>query len=311
MEFKHESVLLHESIEGLHIKKNGIYVDGTTGGGGHSFEIASRLTGEGKLICFDKDLDAIRSAKERLSEYMDRITFIHSDFSEVESVLTELGVERVDGVLLDLGTSSYQFDNPDRGFSYMHDGALDMRMDSTADFTASDVVNTYTERELATLIRTYGEERWADRIARYIVESRPIESTYELVDVIKSAIPAAARRNGPHPAKRTFQAIRIEVNGELDVLEQAIDAWIPRLRPGGRLAIISFHSLEDRIVKNKFRDSGEIVITKKPIAPSEEEIEHNPRARSAKLRVLEKSGEGQAKGEKYEKNARLRKKYEF
>lgn len=309
MEFKHESVLLRESVEGLRIKADGIYVDGTTGGGGHSYEIAKCLTDGGRLICFDKDLDAIGSAKERLREYKDRITFVHSDFSQAESVLNELGMEFVDGVLLDLGTSSYQFDNPERGFSYMHDGALDMRMDATSVFTASDVVNGYTERELAVLIREYGEERWAERIARFIVEARPIETTHELVEVIKSAIPAAARRTGPHPAKRTFQAIRIEVNGELDVLEEAIDAWIPRLNIGGRLAIISFHSLEDRIVKNKFRDSGEHVVTKKPIAPSEEEIEHNPRARSAKLRVLEKSGERQERGEKYGKKSGNQKRY--
>ncbi len=287
IDFKHETVMMKECIDGLMIRKNGIYVDGTLGGAGHSFQIAQRIDG-GRLIGLDKDETAIAVATERLAIFEDRVSLVHSDFSELESVLKYLGIEKIDGILLDLGCSSHQFDTPERGFSYMNDGPLDMRMNANAEFTAADIVNTYDKNELTEIIRSYGEERWASRIAEFIVDERPLYTTAELVDVIKKAIPAGARRNGPHPAKRTFQALRIEVNDELGAVERAIRSVIPLLQSGGRMCIISFHSLEDRIVKTVFKESGEKIITKRPLVPTDEEIARNPRARSAKLRILEK-----------------------
>lgn len=287
MGFKHETVMMLECIQGLNIRSGGIYVDGTLGGGGHSFQIAQQLAG-GRLISIDKDEDALLAGSERLRIFGDRVQVEKGDFSDIDEILDRVGVSRIDGCLLDLGCSSYQFDTPERGFSYMHDGPLDMRMNREEGLTAGEIVNTYSKEELSRMIRVYGEERWADRIADFIVRERPIRTTFELVEVIKMAIPAAARRTGPHPAKRTFQAIRIEVNDELGAVERAIARIIPRLAPGGRLCIISFHSLEDRIVKHAFRDSGEKVLTKRPIEASQDEVERNPRARSAKLRILEK-----------------------
>ncbi|WP_313526181.1 16S rRNA (cytosine(1402)-N(4))-methyltransferase RsmH [Anaerotignum sp.] len=308
MEFHHVSVLLWECIENLNIKPDGIYVDGTMGGGGHSLEIAKKLT-TGRLIAIDQDLNAHKAAKERLKEHLDKITFVHDNFGNIGSVLDSLGIEKIDGMLMDIGVSSHQLDEAERGFSYQHDAPLDMRMDATRPFSAYEVVNEYDEDELNQVIFSYGEERWARRIAQFIVNERqdkPIETTGELVEVIKKAVPKGARKDGPHPAKRTFQAIRIEVNGELDVLQRAIDDVAQRLNEDGRLCIITFHSLEDRIVKEAFRKqenpcvcppqfpvcvcakqrTGK-VITRKPIIPSDEELEVNPRSRSAKLRVLE------------------------
>ncbi len=309
VEFHHVSVLLNECIEGLNIKENGIYVDGTLGGAGHSSEIVKRLK-TGRLIGIDQDTDAINAAKKRLEPYKDRVTLVHDNFSNVKAVFTQLGIEKADGFLLDIGVSSHQLDEAERGFSYMQDAPLDMRMNSESDFSAYNVVNEYSEEELNNVIFKYGEERWAKRIAQFIVEARkqkPIETTFELVDIIKKAVPKGARKDGPHPAKRTFQAIRIEVNGELEILEKTIDDMTELLNPGGRLCIITFHSLEDRIVKNAFRKQENPctcppefpvcvcgkkplakVITRKPILPSEEELEENHRSRSAKLRILER-----------------------
>ncbi len=308
MEFHHVSVLLHECIEALHIKPDGIYVDGTMGGGGHSLEIAKRLQ-NGRLICIDQDPNAHAAAGKRLAEYQDRITFVRDNFGNIGSILDTLGIEKIDGMLLDIGVSSHQLDEAARGFSYQQDAPLDMRMDPDKPFSAYDVVNGYDEDALDRMIFTYGEERWARRIAQFIVkerEQKPIETTGELVEIIKKAVPKGARKDGPHPAKRTFQAIRIEVNGELEVLQRAIDDAAARLSVGGRLCIITFHSLEDRIVKEAFRKQENPcicppqfpvcvcgrrplgrVITKKPILPGKEELEENPRSRSAKLRVLE------------------------
>ena len=308
MEFHHVSVLLHECIEALHIKPDGIYVDGTMGGGGHSLEIAKRLQ-NGRLICIDQDPNAHAAAGKRLAEYQDRITFVRDNFGNIGSILDTLGIEKIDGMLLDIGVSSHQLDEAARGFSYQQDAPLDMRMDPDKPFSAYDVVNGYDEDALDRVIFTYGEERWARRIAQFIVkerEQKPIETTGELVEIIKKAVPKGARKDGPHPAKRTFQAIRIEVNGELEVLQRAIDDAAARLSVGGRLCIITFHSLEDRIVKEAFRKQENPcicppqfpvcvcgrrplgrVITKKPILPGKEELEENPRSRSAKLRVLE------------------------
>lgn len=308
MEFHHISVLLNECIDNLNIKPDGIYVDGTMGGGGHSLEIAKRLT-TGRLICIDQDPNAHEAAGKRLAEYKDRITFVRDNFGNIKSILDSLGIEKIDGMLLDIGVSSHQLDEAERGFSYQQDAPLDMRMNPDRPFSAYDVVNGYDEDELDRVIFTYGEERWARRIAQFIVkerENKPIETTGELVDIIKKAVPKGARKDGPHPAKRTFQAIRIEVNGELDVLQRAIDEVAARLAVGGRLCIITFHSLEDRIVKEAFRKQENPcicppqfpvcvcgkkplgrVITRKPILPSKEELEENPRSRSAKLRVLE------------------------
>ena len=308
--FSHRSVLLDECIEALNIKPDGIYVDGTAGGGGHSLEIVKRLTESGRLIAIDRDDAAIEAATERLRDYSDRVTFVRNNFSAIGEVLDMLEIDRIDGVLMDLGVSSYQLDTPERGFTHNTDAPLDMRMDRRRDLDACTVVNTYSFEALKRVIYSYGEERFAPKIASAIVarrEKKPIETTGELVDVIKSAIPAAAREGGHHPAKRTFQAIRIEVNGELDAIEPAIRAATERLAPKGRMAIITFHSLEDRIVKQTYADLGSgcncpkslpvcvcgrkpivNVITRKPILPSDAEVEGNPRSRSAKLRVAEK-----------------------
>lgn len=308
MEFHHISVLLNECIDNLNIRPDGIYVDGTMGGGGHSLEIAKRLT-TGRLICIDQDPNAHEAAGKRLAEYKDRITFVRDNFGNIAHILDSLEIAKIDGMLLDIGVSSHQLDEAERGFSYQQDAPLDMRMNPDKPFSAYDVVNGYDEDELDRVIFTYGEERWARRIAQFIVkerENKPIETTGELVDIIKKAVPKGARKDGPHPAKRTFQAIRIEVNGELDVLQKAIDDVAERLSVGGRLCIITFHSLEDRIVKDAFRKQENPcicppqfpvcvcgkkplgrVITRKPILPSKEELEMNPRSRSAKLRVLE------------------------
>lgn len=309
MEFKHVSVLLNETIDSLNIKEDGIYVDCTLGGAGHSSEILKRLSDKGRLIGIDQDEDALSAAKEKLKDYKN-VTYVHDNFYNIENILENLGIDKVDGIIADLGVSSYQLDEKDRGFSYMNDAPLDMRMDRRIEFSAYNVVNEYSFEELYKVIREYGEENFAKRIAQFIVEHRsekPIETTGELTEVIKRAIPAKFRREGPHPSKRTFQAIRIEVNGELRILNKAIEDGVSKLKSGGRMSIITFHSLEDRIVKNKFRElespcdcpkdfpicvcgkeSMVKVISRKPIEPSKEEVEENPRSRSAKLRVAEK-----------------------
>ncbi|MBE6554670.1 MAG: 16S rRNA (cytosine(1402)-N(4))-methyltransferase RsmH [Ruminococcaceae bacterium] len=309
MNFSHRSVLLDECIEALAIRGDGIYVDGTAGGGGHSFEIARRLT-TGRLIAIDQDEAAIAAAGARLAPLGERATVVRSNFSEVASVLDSLGIEKIDGILLDLGVSSYQLDTSERGFSYNADAPLDMRMDRRREKSAYTVVNTYSEEQLKQILFTYGEERYAARIAARIAAAReqaPIKTTAELSELIKGAIPAAAREGGHHPAKRSFQAIRIEVNGELDVIAPALKSAVARMNRGGRLAVITFHSLEDRIVKQTFAElaSGCVcpkslpicvcgnepklkLIAKKPILPSEAELTENPRSRSAKLRVAEK-----------------------
>ncbi|ELC8441757.1 16S rRNA (cytosine(1402)-N(4))-methyltransferase RsmH [Clostridium perfringens] len=309
MEFKHVSVLLDECINALNIKENGIYVDCTLGGAGHSSEIVKRLSSEGRLIGFDQDKDALKAAGERLKEY-NNVTYVHSNFYAIYDVLTDLGIDGVDGILMDLGVSSYQLDNGERGFSYMQDAPLDMRMNRDNEFSAYEIVNTYSEEELYRIIKEYGEEKFAKRIASFIVKNREeknIETTLELVEIIKAAIPAKARREGPHPAKRTFQAIRIEVNKELEIISKTILDGVKKLNKGGRMAIITFHSLEDRIVKNTFKELSnpctcpsefpvcvcnrkpEVkLVTRKPIEASKEELEFNPRSRSAKLRVIEK-----------------------
>ena len=310
IQFNHVSVLLRECIEALNIRDGFTYVDCTTGGGGHSFEIAKRLGNGSRLICFDRDADALAAAKVRLAPFLEKITFVHDNFSSLGLVLRKMEIENLGGVLMDLGCSSYQFDTPERGFSYQHDAPLDMRMDTDSPLSAYDVVNRYSESELRRIIYDWGEERFAPKIAARIVSQRstsPIRTTGELAEVIKEAIPAAARQNGPHPAKRTFQAIRIEVNGELDAIEPAIRDASSLLVPKGRIAIISFHSLEDRPVKQTYASLAEgctcprdfpicvcgkrpqmKILTKKPILPSEEELRINPRSRSAKLRVAEK-----------------------
>lgn len=310
MEFKHISVLLEETIDSLAIKPDGIYVDGTLGGGGHSLEICKRLGEGGRLIGIDQDEDAIKAATERLKDYKDKVTIVHSNYQEIDSVLRELSISGVDGIVLDLGVSSYQLDNAERGFSYREDAPLDMRMDRSKEMTAYEIVNNYSESELFRVIKNYGEDNFAKNIAKHIVkarETKPIETTFELNEIIKAAIPAKMRQGTGHPSKKTFQAIRIELNRELEVLENSIDKMIGLLNPGGRLSIITFHSLEDRIVKNLFRDNmnpctcppnfpvcmcGKVptgkIITRKPIAPSEEELEYNKRAKSSKLRVFER-----------------------
>lgn len=310
MEFKHVSVLLEECIENLNIDPDGIYVDGTLGGGGHASYICQHLSPKGTLIGIDRDQDALNAASERLKDYSCQKIFVQSNYSDIRNVLQELELDGIDGALLDLGVSSFQLDNADRGFSYMHDAPLDMRMNQDDPFTAYDVVNEYDQKELTRIISKYGEEKWASRVANFIVNGRkdgPIETTGQLVELIKAAIPAKARREGPHPAKRTFQAIRIEVNDELGQLERAIEEFCDVLNPKGRLCVISFHSLEDRIVKEIIAKRvnpctcpkefpvcvcGKVAdikkISKKPILPSEEELEFNPRSRSAKLRVCEK-----------------------
>ena len=308
--FHHITVLRDEAVAGLDIRPDYTYADLTTGGGGHSYEIAKRLSGNGRLLCFDRDSEALAAARVRLAEFADRITFIHDNFENIGRVLAELGIDNLAGAVADLGCSSHQFDTPERGFAYQYDAPLDMRMDTDAPLTAADVVNNYSEADLFRIIRDYGEERFASRIASRIVAARkdaPIDTTFRLAELIKSAIPSAARADGPHPAKRTFQAIRIEVNRELDAITPAMEAIIERLVPGGRLSVISFHSLEDRIVKTVFASAASgctcprdfpvcvcgkrpkvEILTKKPILPSEEELEANPRARSAKLRVAHK-----------------------
>lgn len=310
MEFRHRPVMPEQCIEGLNINPNGIYIDGTLGGGGHSEEICKRLSAKGTLIGIDRDRDALNASSERLEKYECNKYFVQSNYSDVRQVLSELRIQKADGALLDLGVSSFQLDNPQRGFSYMNDAPLDMRMSQDDDFTAYDVVNDYDRGELTRIIGKYGEERWAQRIADFIVRGRqdkPIETTFELVELIKQAIPAAARRTGPHPAKRTFQAIRIEVNDELSQLERAVEEFCEILAPKGRLCIITFHSLEDRIVKEIFNRRANPCtcpkefpvcvcgkkadikkITGKPAVPSKQETEENPRSRSAKLRVAEK-----------------------
>lgn len=309
MEFKHVTVLLNEAVDILDIKPEGIYVDGTLGGAGHSLEIVKKLT-SGKLICFDQDINAISAAKEKLKDFMDKTILVHSNFENLREELNKLGIETIDGFLVDLGVSSHQLDVPERGFSYMQDAPLDMRMDNNAELSAYDVVNTYSEAELKRVIKDYGEENWSARIAKLIVERRatmPIRTTFELVDAIKAAIPKKMRDENQHPAKRTFQAIRIEVNRELDVIEKTLLAAVEMMNEGGVLAVITFHSLEDRIVKNVFKklqysctcppefpvcicNSKQVVeiITRKPILPSENEVEMNPRSRSAKLRAARK-----------------------
>ncbi len=309
IEFSHRSVMLNECIDGLNIKPDGIYVDGTCGGAGHSFEIAKRLD-TGKLICIDQDPDAIAAASKRLEPYKERVIIVKSNFSEAAGVCRNLGYDRIDGLLLDLGVSSFQLDEASRGFSYNADAPLDMRMSDTNPLTAYEVVNSYSESELKRILFEYGEERFAGRIASKIVNARaikPIETTIELSEFIKSAIPSAARNGGHHPAKRSFQAIRIEVNGELDVIAPTIETVCGVMNSGGRMAIITFHSLEDRAVKQAYQKLAEgctcpknfpvcvcgnkpkiKIITKKPIVPSETELEENPRSRSAKLRIAEK-----------------------
>ena len=310
MEFKHKSVLLYETVDELNIKPDGIYVDGTLGGGGHSYEIAKRLSGGGRLIGIDQDEDAIKAAGKRLEPYMDRVTIVRNNYCNMDKVLDELGIDKVDGIMLDLGVSSYQLDAADRGFTYNVDTALDMRMDQRQEITAKDIVNEYSEFDLYRIIRDYGEDRFAKNIAKHIVAARqekPIETTFELNDIIKAAIPMKVRATGGHPSKRTYQAIRIELNKELEVLENSIDMMIDRLKPEGRLCIITFHSLEDRIVKTRFRNNenpctcppsfpacvcGKVpkgrVITSKPVVPTDEEINENSRSKSSKLRVFER-----------------------
>lgn len=310
MEFKHKSVLLYETVDELNIKPDGIYVDGTLGGGGHSYEIAGRLSEGGRLIGIDQDEDAIKAASKRLEPYMDRVTIVRNNYCNMDKVLDELGIDKVDGIMLDLGVSSYQLDAADRGFTYNVDTALDMRMDQRQEITAKDIVNEYSEFDLYRIIRDYGEDRFAKNIAKHIVAARqekPIETTFELNDIIKAAIPMKVRATGGHPSKRTYQAIRIELNKELEVLENSIDMMIDSLKPEGRLCIITFHSLEDRIVKTRFRNNenpctcppsfpacvcGKVpkgrVITRKPVVPTDEEINENSRSKSSKLRVFER-----------------------
>lgn len=312
MIFEHKSVLLEETIDSLDIKPDGIYVDGTLGGGGHASQVCRRLGSKGKLIGIDQDQDAIKAASERLSEFGGKVTIVRDNYQKIKQILYELGIEKVDGIYLDLGVSSYQLDTASRGFSYREDDApLDMRMDVRNPRTAADIVNEYGEMELYHIIRDYGEEKFAKNIAKHIVRVRQekrIETTGQLTEIVKAAIPMKMRVTGGHPAKRTFQAIRIELNHELDVLNDSIDTMIDLLKPKGRLSIITFHSLEDRIVKNRFRENenpcvcppdfpvcvcGRIskgkVITRKPIVPSEKEIEENKRAKSSKLRVFERA----------------------
>ena len=314
MEFRHQSVLLAETIDSLMVKPDGIYADGTLGGGGHSEAILERLGDGGRLIGFDQDADAIQAAGERLSRFGDKVLIIRSNYRYMREELEKLGISKVDGIVLDLGVSSWQLDHFERGFSYRSDAPLDMRMDQRQEKTAADVVNTYEEAELARILRDYGEERFAGRIARSIVNARqeaPVMTTGQLTDIIRRAIPAKNRETGGHPAKRSFQAIRIEVNAELDVLRDSLDGMIDLLDDGGRICVITFHSLEDRIVKNIFqknenpctcppsfpvcvcgKKSKGRVVTRKPILPGKEETEENSRSKSAKLRVFERTIQG-------------------
>jgi 16S rRNA (cytosine1402-N4)-methyltransferase len=310
MNFEHKSVLLDETINSLNIKPEGIYVDGTLGGGGHAYEVCKRLNSKGRFIGIDQDEAAIKAASERLKEFGDKVTIVRSNYSDIRNVLRNLGIDKVDGIVLDLGVSSYQLDTADRGFSYMADAPLDMRMDQRQELTAKFIVNHYSEMELFYIIRDYGEDKFAKNIAKHIVRARAqkeIETTGELTEIIKAAIPMKQRLTGGHPAKKTFQAIRIELNKELEVLKNSLDAMIDSLNDGGRICIITFHSLEDRIVKNIFRknenpctcpsdfpicvcgnQSKGKVVTRKPMIPSEEEIECNKRSKSSKLRVFER-----------------------
>lgn len=311
MEFNHYSVLLNETIENLNIKPDGIYVDGTLGGGGHAYQVASRLSEKGRLIGIDQDADAIAAAGERLKEFGDKITIIRSNYANMKEELHRIGVEKVDGIVLDLGVSSFQLDTPERGFTYRDENApLDMRMDDRQSLTAKDIVNGYSEMDLYRIIRDYGEDKFAKNIAKHIVQERakkPIETTGELTEIIRASIPMKVQVTGGHLAKRTFQAIRIELNKELEVLQNNLDDMIDLLNPGGRICIITFHSLEDRIVKTNFKrnenpctcpsdfpvcvcgkKSKGKVVTRKPILPSEEELEVNSRSKSAKLRVFER-----------------------
>ena len=311
MKFNHTSVLLQETIDGLNIRPDGVYVDGTLGGGGHSYEIASRLSDRGQLIGIDQDEAAITAAGERLKEFGDRVIIVRSNYRNTKSILQSLQIEKIDGMMLDLGVSSYQLDTEERGFSYRYDAPLDMRMDKRQTLTARDIVNGYSEMELFRVIRDYGEDKFAKNIAKHIVAARqqsPIETTGQLNEIIKAAIPAKMRAEGGHPSKRTYQAIRIECNKELEELRDSLEELIGLLNPGGRLCIITFHSLEDRIVKSAFKKAenpctcppsfpvcvcGKVsqgkVITNKPILPGEEELERNSRAKSAKLRIFERA----------------------
>ena len=310
MEFVHKSVLLKETIDGLKIKPDGIYVDGTLGGGGHASEVARRLSDKGSIIGIDQDAAAIEAAGIRLKDFGEKVTIVRSNYCDMKSQLGKLGIDKVDGIVLDLGVSSYQLDTAERGFSYREDATLDMRMDRRQKMTARDIVNDYEERELYRVIRDYGEDKFAKNIAKHIVAARqkaPIETTGQLTEIIRASIPMKFQKKSGHPAKRTFQAIRIELNQELEVLKNSLDAMIDLLNPGGRLCIITFHSLEDRIVKSAFRKNenpctcpsdfpvcvcGKIskgsIITRKPILPSKEEMEENSRAKSAKLRIFER-----------------------
>lgn len=312
MEFKHKSVLLDECIENLNINPEGIYVDGTIGGAGHSSEIFRRLNRNGFLLGLDQDQFAVETSTRRLEDIKVEAEFklVNTNFQNISSVCNRLGIKEVDGILLDLGVSSHQLDEASRGFSYQHDAPLDMRMDRSSELTAYKIVNSYSEQQIYTIIRDYGEEKWASRIAKFIVEARnsqPVKTTFDLVDIIKKAVPSSARREGPHPAKRTFQAIRIAVNDELGVLNNTIEDCVSLLKSGGRLCIITFHSLEDRIVKIQFnkqvnpctcppsfptcicgKKPAAVLVNRKPIVSSDEELEDNPRARSAKLRVLQR-----------------------
>ncbi|MFV0528719.1 MAG: 16S rRNA (cytosine(1402)-N(4))-methyltransferase RsmH [Lachnospiraceae bacterium] len=310
MEFSHQSVLLEETIEGLHIKPDGIYADGTLGGAGHALEVCKRLSAAGSFIGIDQDKDAIEAATERLRDYADRTTLVRSNYCNMKEILSGMGIEKVDGILLDLGVSSYQLDQPERGFSYREDAPLDMRMNQDMAQTAATIVNTYSEQELFHIIRDYGEDQFAKNIAKHIVIARQeqeIKTTGELVEIIKRAIPMKIRVKGGHPAKKTFQAIRIELNAELEVLKNSLEDMADSLQNGGRLCIITFHSLEDRIVKRAFKEfenpctcpkeipvcvcgkqpKGKI-ITRKPILPSVREMSENPRSKSAKLRIFER-----------------------
>ncbi len=312
MEFVHKSVLLEETVDSLNVRPGGIYVDGTLGGGGHAYEVCRRLAGKGRFIGIDQDEEAINAATERLAEFGDMVTIVRSNYVLIEEILKSLDIHEVNGIMLDLGVSSHQLDTALRGFSYRADAPLDMRMDVRNELTAKDIVNTYDESELYRIIRDYGEDRFAKNIAKHIVQARAdkqIETTLELSEIVKAAIPAKVRMTGGNPAKRTFQAIRIELNRELEVLDESIDTMIDLLAEGGRLSIITFHSLEDRIVKNRFKNnetpctcppefpvcvcgkkSKGRVLTRKPTLPCENEIEENKRAKSAKLRVFEKAG---------------------
>lgn len=311
MAFQHTSVLLHETVDGLNIRPDGIYVDATLGGGGHAFQVCSRLDSKGRFIGIDQDAAAIKAASARLSVFGEKVTIIRSNYCDIKARLQEIGIDKVDGIMIDLGVSSYQLDTADRGFSYRMDAPLDMRMDQRQTMTAKDIVNTYSEMELFHVIRDYGEDRFAKNIAKHIVAERqksPIETTGQLVEIIRQSIPMKVQKTTGHPAKRTFQAIRIELNRELDVLKDTLDDMIDLLNPGGRLCVITFHSLEDRIVKSNFRRNenpctcpsdfpvcvcGKVskgrVVTRKPILPGEEELEVNSRSKSAKLRIFERA----------------------